>query len=770
MFRNIPRFLVALLLVLLAGRLFAQPAALPPEGALVREVRVEGLNRLAPVEILQVMELRDGTSFSAEAYRRDLQSIANTGKVNPLDLKIDWETSPDGPVILTVHVTENPVVQSIQIVGNSRFTQKEILAQLDYKVGDIMPTAVRASTARNLASFYRQGGFKAANITVSSDPVKDNPDAVNVYITIDEGTRVKIKKVIFIGNTHFSDFLLASRLTNGPGILFFSNYFDPNALEDDLVVVKGAYVDAGYLDARVSKGDLIYDEANKKVTITIVIDAGPRYTVSGVGSEGVAYFTKGEVNKLSVSLPGRYYKGQRTAKAIDKLRRLYGDQGYIDTEVGFRLDKDPAARTAKLVFEVTERPVVFVGQIRLKQEDYDYDVDVKPLNKLIGWFTPPTKPETIYKEVRLKPGEKYRTSDEVRTVERLRNLGIFRKVEVNRVPTETREVRDAVINVEEDPNAAFVGASAGIGETAGPSVTFQLVQPNYGGRADRFNASATFGTRSVGFRIGYFDRYLGESKNSLDTNLYYLTDRYRAYRQRTIGASTELGRPISDRLTGYARLRAEYVSFSSFSDEADEDFDSYPVLAVRPMLVYDERDNKGFPTRGFLVGGGLETGFADGFLLKFLHNYEWYKQPFERSEFVYAYEHTVGLMPFDARNVGIGERFFVGGSGSLRGFQYREVGPRDDGDKDLAIGGATRITQRHELRYPFNDFIKGRIFTDLAILERGAFQLGTPRMGSGVGAIMDFGPLIAEVDLAVPVLRESRDRPQYFHIRLGSDF
>jgi len=112
----------------------------------------------------------------------------------------------------------------------------------------------------------------------------------------------------------------------------------------------------------------------------------------------------------------------------------------------------------------------------------------------------------------------------------------------------------------------------------------------------------------------------------------------------------------------------------------------------------------------------------------------------------------------------------VGGSNSLRGFEFREVGPRDDGDDDLATGGSTLITQRHELRYPFNDFFKGRVFLDGAILEEGFLELGTPRIGTGVGGVMDFGALMLEVDFGVPVLKESDDRTQFFHLRLGSKF
>lgn len=752
------------------GAAWAQQYELPPDGTPIAEIRVEGLNRLAPNQITRRMELREGGEFSAASYRRDLQSIANIGTINPIELQISWQVNAEGGLLLTVEVKENPVINTIRVVGNSKFSEDQIKTELDFREGDLAPADIRTSTARNLRSFYRQGGFKAADVEVITSPTADE-EAIDVIIQIDEGMRLKIKKVIFQGKEHFSDLYLKTQIHNAPGLLFFNNYYDKSLVQDDVMILTTLYQNAGYLDAEVKLGDLIYDKDDKEVTIVFAIQEGPRYRVTDAGLTGVSYFTEEEIKRITNEMTGRTFKGRRLAKAIDRIRRLYGDQGYIDTEIGYRLNKDPGAKTVRIIIEVKEAPVVYVGQVRLQMEDYQYDVEPSVLDKTIDWLAPPIKEETVRKEVRLEPGEKYRTADEVRSIERLRNLGIFRKVDVVRQPTQDPQVRDALVVVDEDPAAAFIGVTAGVGQYSGPAVTFLFEQPNVGGNADQVSLSATFGTRNQAFRARYFDRYVGDSQTSMENELYYTTARYRAYREKTAGGAIQFGRPLSEYLNGYLRFRLERVKYSRFDDDAEEDFDDYWVAAVRPMLVYDRRDNRRYPTRGYLVSGGIETGVADGFLFKVLHAYEWYKQPIPRSNVVYVYEHTVGLMPYDATEIGLGERFFAGGTSSLRGFKVRGIGPRDPGDDDLVIGGATRLTQRHELRIPLvEDFLVGRVFTDAAILEKEAFQLGTPRIGSGVGAIIDFGAINAEVDFAVPVLKESDDETQFFHLRLGSNF
>ncbi|MEO8376749.1 MAG: POTRA domain-containing protein, partial [Candidatus Sumerlaeota bacterium] len=386
-------------------------ATLPPDGTQIREVRVEGTNRVSPAEIAARMELRANGTFSREAYRRDLQAISNSAKINPLTLKIDWESTPEGAINLIVHVQENPVINSITIVGNDRFSQKMLMAQLDYKVGDVVPTAVRSATVRNFENFYKNGGYKASRITVTSEPTTDTPDAVDVTIIIDEGTRVKVKSLVINGNKYFSDFYISTQLTNARGILIFNNYFDESAMEDDLSIVRSMYESAGYLDVKVTRGGLVYDEKKKAVTVMIDVVEGPRYTVSTVSTQGVTSLTKSEVDKGTIELPRRYFSGKRLSKAIDRVRKIYGDQGYVDNEVSYRLDKNPATQKVAIVMQVVEAPVVYVGQIRLKKEEYPYAVDSKPLSKFIGWFAPPTKDETVMREVRLKPGQKYRSSE-----------------------------------------------------------------------------------------------------------------------------------------------------------------------------------------------------------------------------------------------------------------------------------------------------------------------------------------------------------------------
>lgn len=752
---------------LLAGSLaYAQPD-LPLDGVEIESIEIEGLERANPAQVRRVLTLREGAEFTRINYDQSQKNLARLLFLDPLETEILWEYTDTG-VALTIQAVENPIVQSIEFVGNVEFSEEELRARLDFEEGDPLPTGARASVLRAIRNFYRNGGYNSVRVSVS---VRDREEGVALLVTVDEGARIKIKDIELDGNTQFSEFYVSMRLINAPGILFFNNYFDENALDDDVAILRELYQNKGYLDAEVSAGELEYDREKQEVVVHFDIVQGPRYEVKDVRAEGVTLFTKEEIASASEILPERTFDGGRMTQVLANLQKLYGNQGYIDTEITYRTERDPETAAVDIVFQVQEEPVRYVGIIEYDREEFDYDLDLNWLERIADWLAPPLEPEAVYREVRLEPGEKYRLSDEERTVQRLRRLGVFRSVRVQRLPNRDGDpnLKDAVIVAEEDPAAAFIGVTAGVGDFAGAFVTFEFSQPNWTGHADQLRASATFGTRTVYYRLGYLDRYIGDSDTSVSYSIYHLRERLRAYRQRTTGGEVEFGQPLDEFLTGYAGLRGERVDFSGYEDDVETDLDGYYVLAFRPSLDYDRRDDYRYPTKGYRVGGAIETGTADGFLLKFLHDYQSFHK-LNRRNLVYAYGHNVGLLPYDADQIGLSERFFIGGSQTLRGFRYKEVGPRDGNDDDLAIGGATSITQRHELRYPFTENFRGRLFTDIGLIDEEVLTPGEPRVGVGPGISFDLGPLVIDADIGFAVIREDTDRTQHLHLRVGSRF
>lgn len=771
-----PVFLTGLFIVCLlwAVPLAAQTATtqtngFPADGTPIVGVEIEGTVRTTTGAIERAMTLQPGTPFTAEAYRRDLQSIADLGVYDPLEIAIETQQRDDG-LHLLVRVKENPTIRNITFIGNVAFKAERLRREIDVKEGELLPVAAASRTRRSLQAFYSQGGFSATRINVEVDPVEAETPTVDMRILIDEGEKIRIKRLDLEGNKHFPSWWIRFWVQNNSGFLFFRNWYDDRAFDDDLRLIEDKYRDAGFLDATATRGTFEYNEEKAWVAPSIIINEGPRYTVTGVAFDGITLFTPEEINSAFVRVVGRTYNGNRFREALERVRRLYGDQGYINTRIDGRFEKNPAAGTVLLRLMIEESDVSYVGAVRVQKSEYDYEFDLTTLERFMDWMSPGVKTEVIEREVQLKPGEKYRTVDEVRTVDRLRGLGFFENVRVRREPTADPQVTDAVVEVEEDPNAGYFGISAGVGEVTGFTVGFNYTNPNLFGEAKVLRANLLLGSRVQSFTLGYLDRYWRDTDDSLGLNAYYDNFDYRAYLQRTLGASAEIGRPINDNSRAFVRLRLENVDLKREDEDLVEDMDDYGVVGLRFLLARDTVDSRRWQTRGYRVTGGIEPGYARDWMLKLTHDLSAYRALDKREDWVYAYEHGVGIAPYDADHVGIGERFFLGGTSTLRGFEARGVGPKDPGVDDIAIGGSLSLRQRHELRHRFNRVIRGRLFVDAGILGFKPTDLEKPRIGTGTGVSFDLGAFSIDVDLAYAALKHDHDRTRVLHFRIRSNF
>jgi outer membrane protein insertion porin family len=351
-------------------------------------------------------------------------------------------------------------------------------------------------------------------------------------------------------------------------------------------------------------------------------------------------------------------------------------------------------------------------------------------------------------------------------VERLKRLELFESVSITREPTAEENVKDAVVNVKEGVTGNVI-FSVGYGEAVGPYFQVRFRERNVFGEARDFRIRALIGTRLTAIYLGYLDRYFLESDVSMDWELYrerYLRDEYG---ERIYGSSVEFGKPLSEYVRGYLKFRLEHVNFFNEDQDIRTNLDSYPVAAVRFRVFEDRRDDEWWPTRGFARSAALETGYADGPLVKFTTDHSYYFSLYR--DLIYGARFYGGLIPYDSGELGITERFFLGGSSDLRGFKYRGVGPRDPGEENMPIGGSTKLVLQNELRFPIYRDLKGVLFGDAGMLDE-TVHLDTPRASVGTGLRLKISIIRLSLDFAKAIYKKDTDDTRFIHFRLGADF
>jgi outer membrane protein insertion porin family len=743
-------------------------SAASPE-ATISEVRFEGLSTLKPDELKSKVAAHAGMAFDPAVMREDLKRLA--------PMAWDWpeartETADDGGVRIVYVLHENPKLETIEWIGNTKVSSKDLEKVLHIKVGDVLTRDAVAQVRESVLKEYTARGYARTEVQAQLVAPSGAADAGRkLQVLVNEGDKLRVEEMQIDGNTHFSSLRLHAEIGTKGSWLFIHNYYNDKTFEEDLKKLRHLYQSVGYFDVTVDRGPFRYDQARQTVTPTIAVVEGPRYRFGKTTAHGCTVFTPEEIDAPFAKFSGDYFDAASFAYAMKKVQALYANAGFEGTEIAESLEFRKPEGAVDVTLNVDEKGRAKVGRLLVERKDWNPDADVSWYTRAYHRLAPPVKEEVLRNEVTLKPGQVYDKRREAESEAHLRALGIFEDAHVESRATDDPDTRDVVIKVSEGPSGNVM-LGVGYSDWTGAYVTAGFTERNVGGRADILEVNGLVGTKETNARVRYFDRHFDNGPDSLDTEVHRTQGDRPGFQEINTGASTELGIPITDRWKAYVRARAEYVQLDEQNYHPSENFNkSYAVAALRFKVEHDARMYedfgmpKSFVTGGHLASVSVEGGVADGALAKLEANYNKFFRVADR--WVLSSDWQAGLMPNNANDIGATERFYLGGTDDLRGFQFREAGPHDPGDHRVPSGGATKLLTRNEMRYAINEVFTGLVFVDAGMLDHDAASFDTPRASTGVGVRLGMKGVEAGVDLALPLNAQQNDQKRYFHVTLS---
>jgi outer membrane protein insertion porin family len=644
----------------------------------------------------------------------------------------------------------------------------------DLKPGDLIDDNKIARLRRALLAEYRSMGLTRAKVEIHETPVlpsEIDPAApagfaqADLQIVIDEGERILVDDVVIEGNEAFSTTRLKFMMETKGSWWFVKNYYDDATFESDLALLRAFYAgQRGYFDVRVERGEFLERREGDRIIITPVvkIEEGEKYRLGSVTVRGARRIAPGELLAPFSRLRGRDFSGRAFAAALEEARKLYYDHGMLTTEIQPSYEYNAERRTVEVTLQVSERDRIYVRDVVLVRPRLDVEGDLSWFQRLYERVAPPISQEAIEREILLEPGEVYSKQTERDSIVRLSRLGIFSEVKIEDAATLNPRLRDAVVTLREGASGDFV-AGVGFDSIGGGFAYAALNERNLFGDARDLRISFQLGSRASSASISYLDRFFQGTEDSLAASLYYLRFRRVGYYESKTGLTVERSRPLYGGWTGALRGRLEFVDLDSRGGfTPDEDLDkSYPVLSLRAGLTHDTSFPPVWPTEGRALAGGVEVGWADGPLVKLTAEGEFHYEL--APKLIYRMKPSIGLIPYDSDEVGITERFFLGGTEDLRGFEHRGAGRRDSGDDEIAVGGAVKLLVRNELGFPIVGPLYGVLFVDAGTLGESPVDLETPRLSTGVGARIHMGRTTIVIDFAIPILKEGSDQTEFVH-------
>ena len=752
--------LVAAALVIFALQL--GQAANAQNGQVVRQILVQGNERIEPSTVESYLTVRVGDAYNAQKIDESIKSLYATGLFD--DVTID----PQGDV-LVVKVVENPIINRIAFEGNKRLDTKVLEAEIQLRPRVVYTRARVQNAVNRILELYRRNGRYAAKVEPKIIELDQN--RVDLVFEISEGPTTGVGGINFIGNEHYSDSTLRGviQTRESAWYRFLTNddTYDPDRVSFDEELLRRFYGARGYADFQVVSTVAELTPDGREFYITFTVEEGPQYKFGDISVETTFKDLNTEqLVAMAQSLKGDTYDADLIEATVQAFTDEIGRQGYAFVSVEPRLKKNPETLTVDVTYQINEGRKVYVERI-------DISGNLRTLD------------EVIRREFRLAEGDAFNTALLRRSQQRLRNLGFFEKVDVT---TEQGSAPDkVVIKVKvTEKSTGELSFGAGFSTQDGLLGDIRLTEHNLLGRGQDLSANLTVSQRRQSIDISFTEPYFLDRDLAAGFDLFRTrTDfqRESSYDETSTGGTLRMGYPLTENLRHSVRYTLRADEIQNVDDSAsifiqDEEGERSTSL-VGQTLSYDRRDVRFLPSEGYYLR--LDQDLAglggDNKFIRHEVRGEYYYSIVP--DVVFSLTGSSGyIRGYGGEDVHLSNRFFIGGN-NLRGFAYGGVGPRDN-ETDDRLGGNLYYVGSAEVRFPLGLpeelRIFGRAFVDAGSLRD--IDVSGPtldqsdglRVGSGVGLswLSPLGPL--SINFAVPVKKEDKDNTEFFMLSFGTRF
>ena len=760
------RFRLHHLCVLLAAAISGM-SAWAVEPFKLRDIRVEGLQRIESGTVFASLPFRVGDMYNDESGAAAIRALFALGLFK--DVRLDAQGD-----VLVVIVEERPSISEVEWVGLKEFDKDVLvkaLKEVGISEGRPFDKALADKAEQELKRQYITRSLYGAEVVTTVTPVDRN--RVKLTFTVTEGGPTKIKEIRITGNQNFSESTLKDQfnLDVGGWLSWYtkSDRYSRTKLNADLEALRSYYLSRGFLEFRVDSTQVAISPDKQDISIAINITEGERFIVSGVKLEG-NYLDKEDEFKALVKIRiGQAYNAETVAETNKAFTDYFGKFGFAFARVDARPEIDRL--TNRVNFIIVAEP---------SRRAYVRRINVAGNNR--------TRDEVIRREFRQLESSWY-DGDKIKlSRDRVDRLGFFTDVSIDtqEVPATTDQV-DLSINVIEKPTGS-VSLGAGFSSAEKVAFSFGIRQENAFGSGNYLATEINTSKYNKTIVISTTDPYFTPEGISRTIDVFHRTTRpylgdLNAYSLVGSGAGMRFGVPFSEIDTVYFGVNFEKTAIrpgnnlpNAYVEYMQQFGYSSTSLPFTIGWARDGRDSALVPTRGILQRFNSDLSVT-GDARYVRTNYQIQQYTPLTKKYTLALNADLGWgQGLSNRPYPLFKNYFVGGLGSVRGFQQSTLGPSDS-TNTLYLGGPKKIVMNAELMGPFpgagNDrTLRLYAFTDIgrAFGENEKLNLSELRSSFGVGLswISPLGPL--RFSYALPIKRQVTDKMQRLQFQIGTSF
>jgi outer membrane protein insertion porin family len=663
----------------------------------ILSIAVEGISSADTFLVLNSSKLVPGDVLTPGLAQDAVKGVFGLGLFS--DVQLEAQTEADG-VRLVMKVDEYPRLRKLRFSGNKKIKSKKLEEKITLFEGRLVSPREIKNNIERIKGLYEEKGYLLIEVESEISPAEGEDGEVDLQFTIDEGKKVRIRKITFSGNQEFTDKKLRGKMSTKQKGFFRSGSFEKEKYLEDKDKVVAFYREKGFIDAVVT-GDSIWYSADKtRMFIDLKIREGTKYYFGDLTWEGNTLFDDRVFRDKVEIEEGKVYSQKKYEETLFKFHEIYQDQGYWYAQI----NEDHQARgdTIDFHWSITENNPVHVRLINIRGNTK-------------------TREKVIRRELKIKPNTIFKKTVLVRSLREVMILNFFGDVvpEWDILPNGDIDLR---IVVEEKPTGQF---SVGAGYSARDKLvgTIGLGVPNLFGTGQTATLNMELGRTRNSFDIGYTEPWFLDTPTSLSGNLY-LQDRrwYDWFTERRYGGSVQVGRRLrwpDNFFRAFLGYRLEEVNYVDISDDYKRDNEENPysvdklnwpltTSSASVTVVRDSRDLPQFPTSGSVVSGRWELGGTilggDWNFYKQIYSAEYYKKVIWKVvAMIKAKYGELGGIYHGEDDIPYSERFAPGGvdpDGIIRGYSDGRVGPYDANGAYLR--GRFELIYNFELSIPIS--------------------------------------------------------------------
>lgn len=731
--------------------------------------------------ILANVRIEAGSKYNRNAIDDDVRNLYATGYFYAIQILEEYDVDKGYHLIYLVQ--GNPTLTDIRFEGNTKYKDSKLLKTIESKIGRPLNDRRLFEDAQAIKKLYQKAGYPATKVDYVRS-IDEQAGRATATFKVEEAPKIRIEDVIFEGATAFKQSKLRKVIKTRQWWMFSwltgSGSYKEDQFEEDRDKLADFYRNEGYLDFELKDVKFDYPEP-KRMVMRLQVFEGRQYRVGSVGFNGVTLIDTNAIAKGLKMPTGKVFTPTGLYDDMEIVEDAYGIIGHIDARVRPQKSANVETGNMDLVYDITEGERVFIERI-----------DIRGNTK--------TKDRVIRRELLVNPGEPFNKVLVKYSTNRVGLLNYFEKVGWTDENTDVPNRRDLLINVDEKSTGNVqVGAGLStvdslVGFAEISQSNFDLFNPPYfTGGGQKAIIRTQLGTQRQDYTLTFQEPWMFGRKLIFNQDLYHREASYQStlYNEKRTGTSTAFTRPLgSERLRGTLSYTLENVGILDVSPAAspaikDEEGETL-ISEVGLRFDYDQRGGGFMPNRGyrtildFGVAGGPLGGETDFYRVELRHAH--YFPGFGEGHIIEVLARA-GVIDNYGRsdNVPLFNRWFLGGAFNMRGFDYRDVGPKDITGEPL--GGETYWFSSFEYSIPIIDRVRLAAFYDIGMVYQNAYSFDSKvydsngnltidtgkfndNFGLGIRLNLPIGPLV--FDYGIPINSDSRNESSgKFQFRAG---